>query len=266
MTLRVEARHGDRVHWEVGPGVTTGSSVMDLNDDFETDEMHLSFLCVDTTGEHNTGEAKEHFNELTLKSAWTQDGPHWSLRLEAAPPKAAISYTTNGADPFGGGGGSYDGEPVQVPATTTLVLAGAELGGQRSPVLHLKPPAPGAGPYTPDLNKPAKLKRNLKKQSTADTYAWLKLAEKHGIDVLGPTIGIDGPQGFVNLDTDPKLRYSAVQMKDILNFVQTQLGASGELTLDSKTLLFKSGQQLLDYVKDSQEKPVDGSEVEQQDS
>ena len=263
MTLRVEARHGDRVHWEVGPSVTTGSSVLDLNDDFEIDEMHLSFLCVDTTGEHNTGEVKEHFNEVTLKSAWTQDGPHWSLRLEAAPPKAVISYTTNGADPFGGGGGSYDGEPVQVPAITTLVQAGAELDGRRSRILELKPPAQGAGPFTPDLIKPAKLRRKLQRQTTADTYAWLKLAEKHSIDVLGPTIGIDGPQGFVNLDTDPRLRYAAAKVKDILNFMQTQLGTSGELTLDSKTLLFESGQRLLDYVKDSQEKPVDGSEVEQ---
>lgn len=263
MTLRVEARHGNRVHWEIGPNVTTGSSVLDLNDDFETDEMHLSFLCIDTTGEHATGEIKEHFNELTLKSAWAQDGPNWSLRLEAAPSKAAISYTTNGADPFGGTGGSYDGQPVPVLATTTLVLAGAELAGRRSLVLHLKPPAAGVGPYTPDLHKPAKLKRSLKKQSTADTYAWLKLAEKHGIDVLGPAIGVEGPSGFVQLDTAPDLRYSAAQLSTIFNFVQTQFGVSGELMLNTKQLLFESGQHLLDYVKDSQEKPVDGGEVEQ---
>lgn len=262
MTLRVDPRHGNRVHWEIGPNVTTGSSVLDLNEDFETDEMHLSFLCVDTTGEHATGDVKEHFNEVTLKSAWTQDGSNWNLRLEAAPPKATISYTTNGADPFGAGG-SYDGHPVPVPAATTLVLAGAELVGRRSSVLHLKPPAPGAGPYMPDLHKPAKLKRKLKKESTSDTYAWLKLAEKHGIDLLGPTVNLDGEQGFVLLETDPKLRYSAAQLKDILNFVQTQLGASGELRLDSKQLLFASGQHLLDYLKDSQEKPVDGGEVEQ---
>lgn len=263
MTLRVEARHGDRVHWEVGPNVTTGSSVLDLNDDFVTSEMHLSFLCVDTTGEHHTGEIKEHFNEVTLKSAWTQDGKHWCLRLEAAPPKAAICYTTNGADPFGGGGGSYDGEPVRVPAGTTLVLAGAELDGRRSTMLQLKPPTEGAGPYAPDADKPATLRRKLSRKTTAETYAWLKLAEKHGIVLLGPTVGLEGPQGYVILETDPKFSYTAEQLSTILNFVQTQLGASGELTLDSKAQCFERGQHLLDYIKESQEKPVDGNEVEQ---
>ena len=263
MTLRVEARHGNRVHWEVGPNVTTGSSVLDLNDDFGSSEMHLSFLCVDTTGEHDPGAIKEYYNELTLKSAWTQDGPHWSLRLEAAPPQATISYTTNGADPFGGGGGRYDGAAVAVPTGTTVVLAGAELAGRRSPVLHLKPPAEGSGPFAPDPHKPATLRRNPRRQTTADTYAWLKLAEKHGIALLGPTIGLVGPQGYVNLETDPKLRYSAEQLGVVLNFVQTQLGASGELTLDGKAQCFERGQQLLDYIKDSQDKPVDGSEVEQ---
>lgn len=123
--LRVTPLNGDAAYMEVGAAATQASQRL-TERDVETSEFELSFLAVDTRGEHETSEAVTWRNRITLQSRVYQSGDEKMVELRAAP-LAAIRYTTDGSDPKLSGG-RYD-EPFAVPEGTRLVLAYAEHNG-----------------------------------------------------------------------------------------------------------------------------------------
>jgi len=80
---------------------------------FKTRELRLAFLCVDSTGEHETGEPEEWQNTITLKYRIYNRGNQQVVELQSAPP-ASIRYTTDGSNPKEYGG-LYDGEIIVLP-------------------------------------------------------------------------------------------------------------------------------------------------------
>lgn len=259
VTLKVVPTHGDKVYWEVGKKVTTGSSLLDSNETFSTTDLLLSFLCVDSIGAHETGEPVIYQNRLTLKHRFFQDGNRLMLELQAAPDTAVIRYSTNGTDPFDAGG-TYD-EPFEVKPKQ-IVQAVAEKHGIRSEIKQLRAPDGERGPYEPDRLKPAKWKKRVKIDSTAECYEWLKLAEKHNIESSGLTIAVNGIQ-WISLDFESKIKYNSTKLALILDFMKKELVSEGELSITASELHFESGQRLLDYVKDTHDQIKDTNEVEQ---
>ncbi len=65
--LRLSPVHGDTLYAEVGGKATPASMKLDGRD-FETADLKVSFLAVDSTGGHDTGEPVEWSNRITLKS------------------------------------------------------------------------------------------------------------------------------------------------------------------------------------------------------
>lgn len=47
--------HGDTLYYEIGAPATTASARLSDPKQFQTDELQVSFLCVDAQGEHDTG-------------------------------------------------------------------------------------------------------------------------------------------------------------------------------------------------------------------
>ena len=126
--LRLSPVHADRLHWEVGAPATPASGQLDGRN-FETGELRVSFLAVDSTGVHETGEPVAWLNRLTLQSREYMEGERRMVELRAAPT-AAIRYTTDGSDPKVAGG-AYEG-PFAVPEGARLILALAERDGVAS--------------------------------------------------------------------------------------------------------------------------------------
>ncbi|MCK7574587.1 MAG: hypothetical protein MZV65_00795 [Chromatiales bacterium] len=60
--------------------------------------MKVSFLAVDSTGEHETGDPITWTNRITLKGRVFDSGSDKMMELRAAPP-APIRYTTDGSGP-----------------------------------------------------------------------------------------------------------------------------------------------------------------------
>ena len=103
--LRVSPVDGDRLHVEFGGRATSASKPM-RDRELETDAICVSFVAVDSSGQHVTGEPVTWRNRVTMKSRDYVDGDARMVELRAAPP-ASIRYTTDGSDPrvVGGGGG-----------------------------------------------------------------------------------------------------------------------------------------------------------------
>lgn len=103
--LRVSPVNGDRLYAEFGGRATSASKPIG-DREFETAEIRVSFIAVDSSDHHSTGEPVEWCNRVTMKSRDYLDGEARKVELRAAPP-ALIRYSTDGSDPriLGGGGG-----------------------------------------------------------------------------------------------------------------------------------------------------------------
>lgn len=243
--LKITPLHGDTVHYEIDSKATEASSELDTSQPFETKELKLSFLCVDSTGEHDTGESVEWQNSITIKYQFFGAGNDKKLELKPAP-SATIKYTTDGSDPLNYGG-IYD-SPIMIPDDVKFVIAVAEKKGIQSEKLTIRVPT---DPSTVEIdkNKTTTWKKRSKSDSTADTFKWLKSIRKHNVKLSEIHISVNG-QHWVSLDFDERLILNHDKLEKTLEFIQTNLLEEGEVTIDARRLHFDSGQQFIDYVEE----------------
>jgi hypothetical protein len=128
--------YGDRVHFKTGGTPAAPSFPLVQNGVFKTDEMHVSFLAVDATGLHETGEPQSWQNTVTLKYERIYRDGAVRIALKALP-RGTIRYSLDGSNPRYGG--IYDGE-IQVPDGVGPLLpwrrpraSGRNSCGSRSP-------------------------------------------------------------------------------------------------------------------------------------
>jgi len=83
VTLKVNPINGDTVYYEIDDDATTASSqVKDLSA-FKTDELKISFLCVDSKGKNKTGNQYKWTNTVAVKyNTFDKDGKRY-VQLEA---------------------------------------------------------------------------------------------------------------------------------------------------------------------------------------
>ncbi|NLC67598.1 MAG: DUF499 domain-containing protein, partial [Clostridiaceae bacterium] len=137
VTLKIVPQYGDRVYYETGAPATTASNLVENFNEFKTKELKLSFLCVDSTGEHETGDPVEWQNRITIKYRVFDRGADKVVELMPVPAASTlIKYTTDGSNPKEYGG-IYNGEFI-VPRNTTIVLAVAEAQGIYSDTIQVK--------------------------------------------------------------------------------------------------------------------------------
>lgn len=175
-TLQVSAKHGDRVHYETGGLPATCSSLLVQGGRLETEEMRVSFLAVDSTGTHETGEPRPWQNTVTLKYQRSYRDGATRVTLKAAP-RGTIRYTLDGSSPRYGG--IYDGE-IAVPERRELLLAMAEASGIWSEQLRIDIPRTqhgGGDQLAIDAARPAEWRHRLKcpdRRRTFEVLAILK--------------------------------------------------------------------------------------------
>ncbi len=124
--LRIIPQYGNAVHYEYGSDPTTGSQEVKDLENFKTDQIDVRFLCIDSSGEHKTGEVVTWKNKIDIRyKTYDQDNEKY-VQLEAFP-QAEIKFTTDGSDPREHGG-KYD-SPFPVPQGTKYVQAVAHREG-----------------------------------------------------------------------------------------------------------------------------------------
>lgn len=245
VNLRVTALHGDKVYAEVGGPASPGSKLLD-SQDYKTKEMEVSFISVDSTGVHETGEQVVWQNRITLKHRFYQDGDVLRCELRAAP-SAQIKYTTDGSNPATSGG-VYN-EPIVVPKGSKYVQAIGIKG-----TIQSKEVSRWAVPEEPeqvviDKEKPYNWLRLFKKDSTMETHTFLDLCRKHDAMLGGVQVNssIKMSHRWAEFNFDPEWHYSSDDVRRILDLL-AELMEGGNLTLQVSSLNFGLGQSLLDMV------------------
>lgn len=242
-TLTLTAVHGNTLHYEVGAPATSASQIVSDPKNFCTSELEVSFLCVDSQGEHETGTPVTWRNRITIKSRTFASGNDKMIELKAAP-HVPIRYTTDGSDPKISGG-TYDG-PSIVPPGTLCVLAVAEKQGIVSSPHRLDIRWDKVDDFRVDPTKPAIWKRENRPSTTKDSYEFLAHLKKHQASILGPRVTING-QNWIELSVDANLALDVDKVESAINSLRGLL-TDGEVEIEAEALSFPSGQKLLDWV------------------
>ncbi len=247
--LRLTPVRGDTIYWEVGAQASTASARLE-GSELRTHELRLSFLCVDTTGQHETGDSLAWQNRITLRYRTYQRGADKMMELRAAP-LADIRYTTDGSDPKLNGARYL--EPFAVPRGAPLVQVYAERDGISSEVLRVPLDWERNEDVKVDPHLPARLTRKHKITSTQETYIWLETLARFKGEVLGLTLTIGGDANapewleLTAAETKPILPAQIKEALEVLRRIQ----AAGQVALQTSALYFPTGQELLDWVAES---------------
>lgn len=267
VTLKLTPQYGDKIYYEIGAPATTASSLVENPNEFKTKEMRLSFLCVDSTGEHETGDPVEWQNKIDLKYRIFDRGSEKVIEFVSAPA-ATIRYTTDGSNPKEYGG-IYDGE-ITVPKNCTYVLAVAEAQGIYSNVLQIKIDWKSNYGITIDKNKPLKLNKRCRTDDTRETYSELELLKKHNAELsdvivtLYKSDDVSGEKGWVELTVDKSLKIKIDNIEKSIDSVRNNFMPEGKvnISLEYGTAIFATGQDFLDWVAEKKKSLQDFKEGE----
>lgn len=257
VTLKITPVHGDTVYYEIGSEATTASLRVEDPKDFKTKELVVSFLCVDSTGQHQTGEPEFWRNTITIKSRTFQSGENKMAELVSAPP-TPIRYTTDGSNPREHGG-SYHG-PFVVPQGTVYVLAVAEKDGIVSAIHRREIDWDTPNDVTVDPARPATWHREHAPKTTKETYEFLGQLQKHKASLPGPRIAIIDDR-WIELTLDTKVLLDAEQLGATIEHLRGIL-SEGQVSVETSAIKFPTGQDLLDWVTEAKTELKPG-EVEQ---
>lgn len=245
-TLRVRPQNGDTVYMETA-GMATISSKNLEDYDIKTSALKLSFLCVDSTGQHSTGEPVFWTNAIIIKHRFYQEGTKRKCELKALPD-GQIRFTIDGSG-IETSSVPYD-MPFEIPEDCRVILAVAEGDGVKSQPVNI--PAPQGKvdiAATLDRSKAAVWKRPFKKDSTGETYSFLEAARKNGAELGGARLTIAKDARWIELNT-PDDAFHAVERFEQGADLLKEFISDGVLSIDIGSLRFDSGQQLLDMVAD----------------
>jgi len=248
-TLKITAVNGDTIYYDFGATASTASAKLE-GSELKTRELSASFLVVDSSKVHETGDPVTWKNTITFKYRFYQSGNDRMLQLRAAP-EAPITYTTDGSDPKLAGA-SYDDSFVVRPGTT-LVLAYAERDEVASLVERIVVPAAGdKGTVQVDPKRPAVWMHPFELQSTKETYECIERARKHNATFVGIKLTIMGEGGdneWIELSTFQDKRVTPELVEEVLIALR-KLQGNGQVQLAAEALSFDIGQELLDWVEE----------------
>lgn len=242
--LKLTSIYGDIIYFEIGSAATTASLSVTDPTCFVTSELNVSFLCVDTKGEHKTGDPLTWQNSITLKHRVYQNGTDKMIEIQTAP-LVPTRYTTDGSDPKVAGG-LYDGPFVVIPGTV-CVLAVGQCRGISSNTYRIDISWDKKEEFEIDINRPATWIKKHKLDITKETYDFLARVKKYQVAVVAPTIGITSQPHWLELTFDDKLQIEIEQLEDTINYLRGFL-AEGQVSINVNELQFTTGQRLLDWV------------------
>lgn len=255
VTLKITPQNGDKVYYEINGDATPGSlEVADLNA-FKTTELALTFLCVDSTGRHDTGALTRWENNVQLQyNSFDKNGKNY-IELKASSPKVTIKYTTDGSNPKNSGG-VYD-DLFEVPNGTKFVQAIAvheDLGIFSEPI---------SIPITEtkfEINKelPLTLTHSLRASVTADVYKQLETLNKHKAKVAGVSLQVfektnSMQQSWLELSFDNYVFHeteSFVKQLDELRNVFFK-DKNVEISMNIEKSSFEKGQHFEDWIAEN---------------
>jgi hypothetical protein len=242
VTLNLIPEHGDTIHFEEGGATATEASPKLDKRILKTTSMEVSFLVVDSKGEHETGDPVKWNNQIVIKHDIISNGNKRKCSLKAYPVGAEIKYTADNSDPSGSGITYSD--PFELPDTCKVVQAIATLGSYKTatPTIFNIPEKGKKFEIQPNI--PATWNHRLTAATTAEVYDLLDHlqscnAKISDIQITAMKGGADCAELMV---TGPMKRVIA-ETKDTVKFLQ-DLIPQAEVSIDIKTSYFDLGSEL----------------------
>ncbi len=267
VVLRFLPKYGDKVYYEIGGVATEASNLVENINEFRTTELKVSFICVDSSGEHETGDSVEWKNKITVKYRVYDKGDDKVIELKSAP-EVPIRFTTDGSNPKEHGG-IYDSE-VTIPKNATFVLAIAEAQGVYSNVLQVKIDRDKGETLNIDKQKSLKLYKRHKTNDTAETYDELGKLKKHKAqlsDVIVTLYKVDetsNEKGWIEFTMDSSTKADIEKLEGSIDNIRGSFMSEGKVnvSLEYGIVRFESGQNFLDYVAEKKKTLKDYKEQE----
>ena len=225
---------------------------------FTTEALKVSFLCVDSTDEHETGDPETWTNKVTIKHK-VHTAPDGTKRVELkAVPKVPVRYTTDGSNPRTAGG-VYDG-PIEISEGTQVVQAVPDGDGIVAEPRTIRIDWDDKAGFDLDEQQPATWQKTQENTTTQGTYAFLDRMKKHEVRAKGPRVTVNG-EAWVELATDPDMEMSGERLEEVVDYVRGLID-EGEVSLSVDALRFETGQRLADWTEDAKV-DLDPEEVQQ---
>ncbi|MBZ9623251.1 DUF499 domain-containing protein [Clostridium sp. FP2] len=250
-TLKIIPVFGDKVYYEVGCNATTASLEVEDFNNFKTREIELSFICVDTTDDHPTGEAVNWKDDVKVRYKLRDVANGKMLKLESHP-NATIKYTTDGSNPKEDGGIYYD--EVEIPDDATFIQIVAEYNGQYFEVETIKVDKKKKIGINIDNTKPLKLYRGINCNDTNATYSDIKLLKKYNANIKDIALQIlkDGGNGWIDLSIDSSTVVDLEKLEQTIDILKLSFMSDSRtnITLEYNTIEFNKGEEFLDWVNE----------------
>lgn len=261
--LRLNPVNADTLYAETGAVATTASQRLEGRD-FETSELEVSFLAVDSKGEHKTGDAVTWQNTITIKSKAYMRGEDMIVELESYP-KVPIRYTTDGSNPRNGGG-VYNGAFTVASGTLVVQAIAEQVGGitkaMISSDIHQRTIPWGEKPYSPDPTKPAVWNKYHEFTSSPAAYAFISRIKKYDAEVSGSSVMLNqNDKKWIEVNFGEDVCLSPDRLEAVVTEYREML-ENATVTIKTEKMHFKDGQKLMDYAGEVQVNPTEEEVVQ----
>ena len=264
VTLRLKPENGDEIHYEIGQDATDASAVGKDLGAFVTDEVVLSFLCVDTKGKHETGEPVQWVNPVTVQYGFFDKGERKYCELEANNPHVVIKYTTEGSNPRNGG---IYREPFMIEDNASVLQAVAyyEKGDIYGEVLSVPLPKKkrGEGGDDPGVTIPDDeaviLTKRLDYDDNKSVYDFLADMKKFNLTASVASIYVEADRNtYIDLSSAGNIwdyKLCEDTLKHIRDVIMHDINTNVHLTTDK--VVFPTGKVFKQWVANRKEEIKD---------
>ena len=254
--LKIEPLHAPALVYETGNSEPTPASLpVPTPSRFEAVGLRYRFLALDPADAARLSSIKDWTAKLRVKYQIHDRGDHYEIELQTLPKVngVEIRYTTDGSSPTNSGSATYAGI-FRVPQGARVVCALAVSAEYDVHSEVVRVPVPQRGPDAPpliDLNKPARWNQLIKLDDAGATWDAIQRLEKfsstRAYDVNLTAESVDGNQ---NIDYSGALQagYEGTVIKTLAQKLQELVG-TGSLRMTIGSVGFRTGQELLDWLK-----------------
>jgi len=251
VSLKLTPLYGDVIHFEIESPATPASSPVETPAQFSTTEMRLTFLAVDSTGKHETGQPRVWQNRVTLRYRLFHANGQRQCEIVSAPP-AEIRYMTDGSDPRTIGGVYL--EPFPILPGVVVIQAVGEKSGILSEVLRIDVPQGGDDTeFVIDRERPLDWNRSHRLPGTKEVFDFFALLKKYEATASGMRLLVS-TDTWLESSGAPGLIMTADQFEMLLAPMR-EVVDDANVTLEVEAIHFTTGDSFLHWVEDQKVTP-----------
>jgi hypothetical protein len=267
--LKIEPLHAPAVVYETGNSEPSRASTpVPTPNRFEAKGLRYRFLAIDPEDIARTSSIKDWTAKLRLKYQIHDRGDHYDIELLALPRANGVTiyYTTDGSAPTNAGRATYDGM-FRVPEKSRVVCAIAVSADYElnSEIIRIQIPQRGEDTRPQiDLTKPARWVQQTKLDDPAAVWNFIQRLEKSPtVSAFDISVTVESSDGEQNVDYSGSVQrgYDGEAIKALAEKLQDFV-SGGSLRMSIGSLGFENGQELLDWLKATNQ-PFNATKVSQ---